>query len=245
MEKGNDDLMNKRCFLLSGVMLTLSACREADVVKEVEKSVERSIALMQNNKTRREGFVLGEKVKNDILSMTNPVARMECRNAFAGVLLSFDFTSSGLDYRTQGDLLGSIPKLVEGALFGPMWEGDELLNVYEVRFKLVDWHRQQLVRLKPTRKNDPHDGKTLSEEMKEWRRCYIGTFVSLRSLLFRLEDWWFPDEMGKLSVEQRESIRVGVEKCLGHPIRSRDEIRAAPKWETEEYREVKSFVVAP
>ena len=237
--------MKKGCFLLSGVMLTLSACREADAVMEVEKSCARSIALMQNDKTRREGFVLGEKVKNDILSMTNPVARTECRNAFTDTFLSFDFASSGLDYRTQGDLLGSIPKLVEGALFGPMWEGDELLNVYEVRFKLVDWHRQQLVRLKPTRKNDPHDGKTLSEEMKEWRRCYIGTFVSLRSLLFRLEDWWFPDEMGKLSVEQRESIRVGVEKCLGHPIRSRDEIRAAPKWETEEYREVKSFAVAP
>lgn len=113
----------------------------------------------------------------------------------------------------------------------------------EVRLALVDWWRSQLSRLKPTRRNPKAvlDWTSPAEAQRcgEWRSCYMASFLSYRSLVNRIEFWWYPEDEKRSSAEVAKQLKAQIEKTLGRPLRKERRSPEDWKWETEEFAGVR------
>ena len=113
----------------------------------------------------------------------------------------------------------------------------------EIRLLLVNWWRSQLIRLKPTRRNAKAvlDWKspTESQKYREWRSCYMASFLSYRSLVNRIEFWWYPEDEKRFGEEVAKRLKAEIEKSLGRPLRKERHSPKDWKWETDEFTGVR------
>ena len=89
----------------------------------------------------------------------------------------------------------------------------------EVRLALADWWRSQLVRLKPTQRNSSAvlDWKNVEEARRagEWRTCYMTSFHSYRSLVSRIEFWWYPNDEKQFGEEVAKRLKTRLRSRWG------------------------------
>lgn len=113
----------------------------------------------------------------------------------------------------------------------------------EIRLALVDWWRNQLIRLKPTRRNAKAvlDWTSPAESKRygEWRSCYMASFLSYRSLVNRIEFWWYPEDEKRFGEEVAIRLKAQIEKTLGRQLRKESHTPEDWKWETEEFAGVR------
>lgn len=150
----------------------------------------------------------------------------------------------GLPYSVQRRVMGRISHFVEVPLVHNCLRTNERMLRCEVRLALVEWYRHQLARLKPNQKNDKEirvwPDYATARKSGEWYDCYMGSFLAYRSLVNRMEFWWFPEESKEMDASEVTMMRERIEKCLGRPIRKPTGSRADWDWETEEVSKVKA-----
>jgi len=146
-------------------------------------------------------------------------------------------------YSNQRQLMRRISDLVEEMVSSRFVRQDEAEFRCEVRLALADWWRGQLVRLKPTRRNSSAvlDWKNAEEARRvgDWRACYMASFLSYRSLVNRIEFWWYPDDEKQFGKEVAMRMKNQIEKALGRPLRKERHLPEDWKWETEEFAGVR------
>lgn len=113
----------------------------------------------------------------------------------------------------------------------------------EIRLSLVDWWRSQLDRLKPTRRNAKAvldwGSPAESQRNREWRTCYVASFLSYRSLVNRIEFWWYPKDEKQFGEEVAKRLKARIEKTLGRPLRKETHAPGDWNWETEEFTDIR------
>ena len=146
-------------------------------------------------------------------------------------------------YSSQRQLMRRISDFVEEMVSSRFVRQDEAEFRCEVRLALADWWRSQLVRLKPTRRNSSAvlDWENAEEARRvgEWRACYMASFLSYRSLVNRIEFWWYPDDEKQFGKEVAMRMKNQIEKALGRPLRKERHLPEDWKWETEEFADVR------
>lgn len=147
-------------------------------------------------------------------------------------------------YSSQRQLMRRISDLVEELVSSRFVRQDEAEFRCEVRLALADWWRGQLVRLKPTRRNSSAvlDWKNVEEARRvgDWRTCYMTSFHSYRSLVNRIEFWWYPADEKQFGEEVAKRLKNQIEKALGRPLRTERHFPEDWKWETEEFADVRA-----
>ena len=150
----------------------------------------------------------------------------------------------GLPYPVQRRVMGRISHFVEVPLAHNFIRANERMLRCEVRLALVEWYRHQLARLKPNRENDKEilswPDYATAKKSGEWYDCYMGSFLAYRSLVNRMEFWWFPEESEGMDASEVALLRERIEKCLGRPLRKPTGSRTDWDWETEEFSNVKA-----
>ena len=146
-------------------------------------------------------------------------------------------------YSHQRQLMRRISDLVEEMVSSRFVRQNEAELRCEVRLVLADWWRGQLVRLKPTRRNSSAvlDWKNVEEARRvgDWRACYMASFLSYRSLVNRIEFWWYPEDEKQFGEEVAKRLKNQIEKSLGRPLRKERHWPEDWKWETEEFAGVR------
>lgn len=147
-------------------------------------------------------------------------------------------------YSLQRQLMRRISDLVEVMISSRFVRHDEAEFRCEVRLGLAEWWRSQLIRLKPTRRNSKAvlDWKDANEARRigDWRACYMASFLSYRSMVNRIEFWWYPEDEKQFGEEVAKRLKDQIEKSLGRPLRRRKRIPEDWKWETEEFSDVRA-----
>ena len=189
----------------SGIDVRLSECVNA---------VAQSEALGVN------GYKQAETMLGEIVALTNVESRIERLTAFAEALVSARLGARG--YRQWDRSLSAIPPLVRSVCNGLSWSGANIEQVYDMRLKLLTWHRRQLELLESMNPN----GKGLAHDESQvaWRRCREKVSASQEMTLDLLESR-FDDETRTLAAERRDAIRARIEEFLGHPMRSAATVR--------------------
>ena len=149
----------------------------------------------------------------------------------------------GVPCAVQRNMMGRISHFIEVPLSYNCIRADERRFRYEVRLSLLEWQKHQLARLKPNRRheNEPHSWPDYATAKKsgEWHDCYRASFLAYRSLVNRLEFWWFPEDSKEMDAKEASVIRERIEQCLGRPMRKPTGTRTDWNWETEESAGVK------
>ena len=66
-----------------------------------------------------------------------------------------------------------------------------------------------------------------------------GCFLSYRSLVNRIEFWWYPEDEKQFGEEVAKRLKNQIEKSLGRPLRKERHLPEDWKWETEEFAGVR------
>ena len=149
----------------------------------------------------------------------------------------------GVSYAVQRRVMGRISDFIEVQLSHNCIRRNERMLRCEVRLALIEWHKLHLVRLKPNlenkRKIHAWPDYATAKKSGEWQNCYMACFLSYRSLVNRMEFWWFPKDSKEMESSEVARMRECIEKCLGRPIRKSTGARADWDWETEEFTAVR------
>ena len=177
-------------------------------------------AVVQSETLGVNGYRQAETVLNEIVALTNVESRIDRLTSFADALLSVQLNGRG--YRQWDRSLSAIPSLVSSVCSSLSWSGAEMEQVYDMRLRLLSWHRRQLELLQATRpagKEMPHD-----ETQIAWRRSRERVSASQGMTLDLLESR-FDDDTRTLTPERRDAIRAKIEAFLGRPMRSAAMVR--------------------
>lgn len=205
------------------VMLILSlAClgcekEESEIGVRLSECVN---AVVKSEELGLNGYGQTEAVLDEIVALTNVERRIEGLSALADALLSARLDGHG--YRQWDRSLSAIPSLTRSVCNGLLWSGARIEQVYDVRLKLLSWHRRQIDLLRRTK--PPENGAPHGEAQKNWRRCQERVLASEGMTLDLLESR-FDDETRTLSPGRRDAIRAKVEAFLGRPMRSAETVR--------------------
>jgi len=206
---------------------------------EVDQAV---FILLHSEKMGTNAWLVSDVALNRILSMTNVSERVEMLRVFSDALLTADLTSDG--YGQQACLIAQIPRIQRRVRFGLECAGVGVEEDYALRMNLIEWSRKQLSLLKPVRKVDPHDGTQDNARWRSWYYCYNHAFSSYRYEINDIE-LRFERDTKALPEERRAKLKAKIEQCLGRPMKTREAVLADKNWETEEYKGVRTYSLAP
>ena len=235
--------MNCGCRIALVMVLVTAGCGQDARLSEIDAMIDRHVVGLLDAEGPRQGTneVLGEGLKK-IESLSNDVAQVGCMTAWADRILAARIDAT--DYHLWSRRINVVPSQIEGIVAGIRRSHADVEQVFDLRLRLLEWYQEELWRLKPTRRIDPHDGN-YGEDRIWWQDCYERTFVSYRSFVNRMEMWWYPDETKDLPEAMRGKIRHKIERCLGRAMRTEAEARADRNWETDEYKAVRLHSVGP
>lgn len=218
-------------------LATAFGCREK-CEREVFDSVEELGFALLSHESAQE---LTSRLQTCIADIADDAQRQEAIRLLMKRLLSVPLADK--PYSCQMQVMRRISDLITLSVAYRCVRMDEPELRCEIRLALVDWWRNQLIRLKPTWRSAKAvlDWKSPVESQKyrEWRSCYMASFLSYRSLVNRVEFWWYPEDENRFGEEVAKRLKAQIEKTLGRPLRKEKHLPEDWKWETDEFMGVR------
>lgn len=217
------------------LLVVATGCREDSGKKALTQCVDIP---KLDGETVLEGS--GQDFDNRMMRFVDAMGNDERRVASVRLLQEklLSVPMDGLPYAVQRRVMGRISHFIEVPLSHNCIRADERRLRYEVRLSLLEWQKRQLARLKPNRRHEkePHSWPDYATAKKSgaWHDCYRACFLAYRSLVNRLEFWWFPEDSKEMDAKEASVIRERIEQCLGRPMRKPTGTRTDWNWETEE-----------
>ena len=212
-------------------------CREKRE-REVRESVEELGAALLAHESAQE---LTSRLQTRIADIADDAQRQEALRLLTKRLLSVPLADK--PYSCQMQVMRRISDLLTLSVAYRCVRVDEPELRCGIRLALVAWWRNQLIRLKPTRRNAKAvldwTSPAESKRYREWRSCYMASFLSYRSLVNRIEFWWYPEDEKRFGEEVAIRLKAQIEKTLGRPLRKESHTPEDWKWETEEFAGVR------
>lgn len=221
-------------------------CNRGDISADISELIDESVACARGEKSPPVPIAdLSIGVAEAIYSIPDPVRQVRCFVLWQDRLMSCETREMG--YKALGDYLNNVCNIFATSIaFGLERVHAEPEVQLEVRLRLVMRLKEELDRIRPTRRRNPsHASKSQSRRQRyeEWRRCYLSLYRLHRLALDSLEEYDFPDMTKHLTQSRRDAIQHSLEARLGRAIRTRDVIQA--ETDTEEYKSVVSRLVEP
>lgn len=208
-------------------------CREKRERLGFESVEELGSALLSHESAQE----LTSRLQMRITGIADDTQRQEAIRQLTNRLLSVPLADKS--YSCQMQVMRRISDLITLSVAYRCVRVDEPELRCEIRLALVDWWRNQLIRLKPTRRQAKAvlDWASPAESQRygTWRSCYMASFLSYRSLVNRIEFWWYPEDEKRSSEEVSKRLKAQIEKTLGRPLRKESHTPEDWKWETEEF----------
>ena len=231
------------CLLLAGFLL--GCCDDGstptgDVESRIGKCVEFAANRAKSGNPVRECSL---STASAIYALSNDVRQVECFKKWADRLLAYDTSQFG--YVEREAYIRSVQTMfLTSILGGLVWSHADPELVFAVRLELIGWLQDQFAQVRPRNRRVSVGGKP-DKAYLDWKWCYQSAYDCHRRAIEQLEDHDFPRETKGLPEGKRLAVKQMIEKRLGRPMRSRDEIRASRGQDSEEYKAVMADELAP
>ena len=231
----------KRIILALCLMAVVIGCSEKQADKAQQKlndvssppEIVRLMDRMTNDffaSETRSGNLDYSQIAGSLLSVSNAEVKLQLLDQLMGRILSLDI--SVFDYRTQCNAMSSVETVANDVVLRGLYSRrrasleDYHELYYDFQLRYLDWMRKQIQRTAPKhRVDDPEayvDG-IRQENLFWWRRLHYGSISSYESKLSSLESFYHAYAR-RISSDSAERIKRRIERFLGRPIRTREQI---------------------
>jgi hypothetical protein len=229
-----------KIFIVVFSFTVLLGCKEEysfkrDVRHRIEEDAKNIIANDYSRERSKRLFDL-------ISSSTNNLLRIKLFTEWGDSVLAAKIPVHTNDYRVLRRIIGNVEdRILQEVTWGLQddCEGAKE-NVFDMRFKLVEWQEDRLDELLAISKKF---SSRFDFQYSRWEECYTVLFHSYRGAIDMMESKWFTNDLRvrKTPPEVKERIRVKIENFLGRKMRTEKEVDANWGRAREIYRKGKKY----
>lgn len=223
-------------------------CNKTGIPDSVSEKIGDSVAYAQGAKSL--DIPIADQsidVAETIYRLPDSSQQVKCFVTWIDRLLACDMHK--MNYKARRDYLNNVCNIFTTSIaFGLEQVHAKPETQLEVRLKLILRLREELDRIRPTRKrviSHVMGSQDNRQRYEEWRRCYLSLYRLHRLALDSLEEYDFPDMTKHLPKGRRDALQHSIEKRLGRTVRTRDAIRAERQTDADEYKAALSRQVEP
>lgn len=232
--------------IVAGAMLFDLGCTEkpAEVSrKQDDVLTDPSAIVARMNQMTNEVFVLKERkgflddrlISKSIAAITNDIARLQLVDRLSDCVLALDV--SRLSYQYQYNALRSVEDVMDNVVFVNLPSRYKIgldayfERYYDYKLRLMAWRRNQIRRTVPKHRiGNPYVilDEAEDEERQWWRQIHFHG-ISCYEMHLRMLEGTAQLYGRRISKESADRIRVKIEKFLGRPLRTLDQLKTDGK----------------
>ena len=228
----------KQILVVVMFILSFCACEKCEkriIPLHIEKKIEQVNLAIKGEV----GFDIVQALSDELNGISNRVIRIACYNKWTDELMALDISDIG--YYQQSRAIHDMWELVHGKISGGLRLSKlSVVDVWDVKLRVLAWQRKQLERLKPIgplpKGLEVTKGGVLNvldlkvnAKYSDWLSCYKSAASNYESQIRHMEGHTFYVDTLRSTEEEKEKLREMLRKYIGRPIRSEEELRRDAK----------------